>query len=372
VLLVAPAIIQSPRRRQPAPPPAPPIGDNNLLANTAAAMSVGTWQQISVSNQVTILGLASNPIPPGGGGQSAQFCNLMPWNHFTKSIDMTICDHYGTGNPLQFVRYLAATNQFEQTLGAGATGIGGIGHGYNDSAINPNNGDYYRRAQGTGETLYRKTLAQSSWSSLTTIPALQNFGQCMFWWSGSFTGGSGLGAQGGLVTVSTRVAPGTISVYRPDTASWIMSDVAVASGYGDSYQLCGDYSAVKNIALFGGGSGNNSPAQKVFRLNANGTATAMPNVPAGKSIDCVTGKLWCDPVSGNGLMLSAGELWQLNPDGSGSWTQQTGGRAPPAGVPVPQTNVGVIVCPIAPYGVTAVISMSGSSGPGTFYLYKHA
>jgi hypothetical protein len=96
----------------------------------------------------------------------------------------------------------------------------------------------------------------------------------------------------------------------------------------------------------------------------------MPDVPPGKAVGIQNGLLVNDPVSGNFLLLSAGELWELNPSGSGTWTQQTGLRVPPGAVGVPGNLDAVIASSISDYGVVAFITQPGHTG-ATFFLYKH-
>ena len=99
----------------------------------------------------------------------------------------------------------------------------------------------------------------------------------------------------------------------------------------------------------------------------------MPDVPPGKAVGIQRGLLVDDPATGNFLLLSAGELWELNPAGSGTWTQQTGARVPPSavGIPGPSTIQAMVCSSLSDYGVVAYITQPGSSG-GNVYLYKHA
>jgi hypothetical protein len=71
--------------------------------------------------------------------------------------------------------------------------------------------------------------------------------------------------------------------------------------------------------------------------------------------------------------MSAGQLWELNPSGSGTWIQQTGARTPPGAVGMSPGAIspGVICSSIPEYGVVAFITQPSPSG-ASFYLYKHA
>jgi hypothetical protein len=95
---------------------------------------------------------------------------------------------------------------------------------------------------------------------------------------------------------------------------------------GNTYHSVMQYSAKKNVAVYGGG---NDDPRKLWRLNYDRSVTAMPYVPTGKTVGIQNGILVEDPVTGNFLLLSAGQLLELNPTGSGTWTQLGGSRTPP-------------------------------------------
>lgn len=164
---------------------------------------------------------------------------------------------------------------------------------------------------------------------------------------------------------------GQILAYNPLTNTWFYNQQGKAPFYGSgsTYHSLIEYSAPKNVAVYGGG---NVASNRLWRLSSDGSVLAMPNVPAGKGVGMQQGLLVNEPVTGNFLLLSDGELWELNPSGAGSWTQQTGSRTPPSGVgrPGPGSPVGVIASSISDYGVVVFITQPGQNG-ATFFLYKH-
>jgi len=333
-------------------------------------MAAGTWAQLNVdaANQNSMLGVG------GVSGTMIHFSNSMPWNPFSKVIEIIGEDHnYGH---LRYVRYDVATNAF--VLVADDAGLGsGVAHGYDHTTVNPFTGDLYHRLYSgfTGTISSRKKLlAASSFVALPDISAADQVAIGTTWWSGSFTGA---GTQGAFMIFNSGNATGNandgqIIAYNPLTNTWFYNQQGRAPNYaanGSTYHSVMEYSPLKNVAVYGGG---NAAPNRLWRLNSDGSFIPMPNVPAGKGVGIQQGLLVNEPVTGNFLLLSAGELWELNPSGSGTWTQQTGSRVPPGavGVPGPGTPEAVIVSSISDYGVVAFITQPSHTG-ATFFLYKH-
>ena len=349
----------------PPPPPVPSPLAGTALGTLANSMAAGTWAQLNVPNQDAILGVGSV------SGTMIHFSNSMPFNPFSKVIEIVGMDH--SYPAMRHVRYDVATNLF--VLVADNAGVG-QGHGYDHNTVNPYTGDLYHRVYSgfTGSfTVRRKVLGGASFVGIPSVAAADQVAVGATWWSGPFVGG---GSQGSFMIFNSGNATGNandgqILAFNPVSNTWFYDQQGKAPFYGggSTYHSLIEYSPVKNVAVYGGG---NVAPSRLWRMSSDGSVLAMPDVPAGKAVGIQKGLLVNDPVSGNFLLLSAGQLWELNPSGSGSWTPQTGSRTPPAGVgdPGPANPEAVIASAISDYGVVAFITQPGRTG-ATFFLYKH-
>lgn len=352
----------------------PPFTGTTELGKLAASMAPGSWAKLTVSNQDAMLGVGSV------SGTMIHYCNTMPWNPKNRSIEIVGMDH--NAGKQRYVRYDDVTSAF--VLERDDTGWGSFTqHGYDHNAVNPYTGDLYHRLFGTFSStiaLKKKPLASNTFSdgkSVAVDAEQQAIGTT--WWSGPF---AGAGAQGALLVFNSGYAygnanDGNIVMFDPLANDWFLNKKAMAPFYGSgaTYHSVAEYSAKRNVAVYGGG---NVAAQKLWRLNADATFDPMPDVPAGKGVGMQNGLLVEEPVTGNFLLLSAGELWELNPSGNGAWTKQAGARVPPAGVGIPGPSSaapngvdGVIATAVPDYGVVVFIKQTSQSG-GAFWVYRHA
>ncbi len=351
----------------PTPTPSPaPGSEDSFLAQMASSMSPGTWAQLEVPGQDALLGVGSI------SGTMLHYCNSMPWNPVNRSIEILASDHNYPS--VRHVRYDEAMNSF--VLVADDAGVV-WGHGYDHNCVNPANGDVYHRVYSgfSGQiNVARRTLLGSTFVNIPSVAAQDQVAIGACWWSGSF---SGAGSQGCLVIFNSGNATGAatdghILAYDPLTNAWFFSQEGMSPNYGSgaTYHSVIEYSAARNLAVFGGG---NVAGSKLWRLNPDGSSVALASVPSGKGVGMQQGLLVDDPVTGNFLLLSAGELWELDPTGNGTWNRMNGSRTPPAevGVPGPTNPQAVIASSISTYGVVAFITQPNQTG-GNVFLYKHA
>lgn len=370
---------------------APSGGGSGELATLAASMSAGTWAELTVSNQNSVLG----DVAAGGEGSDLGYMNAACYIPQSDRIQIVGADHGGYLS-MHVIEYDIATNSFiERALGtynAGDTQTGtGPGHGFDHAAVNPYTGDAYQSVYGTGSfgapSSFKFAVRKRVYGDdrfTVTLPFTMidqsiniTFGTC--WWSGSFAAGGGAGAQGCLMVFNQGNAINggsandcVINAFDPLTSSWFYAKIGAApfygSGGGATYHALAEYSPGKNVMVYGGG---NAASNRLWKMTSDGTVTELTNVPSGKGVGIQQGLLINEPMTGNFLLLSAGELWELNPDGSGTWTQQTGSRVPPAGVGLPSAPDAMCCVDLPEHGVVAYITQPTNTG-GTFYLYKHA
>jgi hypothetical protein len=119
------------------------------------------------------------------------------------------------------------------------------------------------------------------------------------------------------------------------------------------------------MALMGGGD---MFQKRSWRLNSDRSITPMPDAPVNLGVTYAN--VVPDPVTGNFLVQGYGQMWEFDPRGSGTWTQKTGTRVPPAAVSAAVDQTQVISAEIQNYGVDMYVGCNISDCH--MYLYKHA
>lgn len=355
----------------------------SALGTFAAAMAPGTWAQISGMINIDPV-IAQAPVfhmlPYGGTGA---------WDPLNKKIKFVGSEGHGVANTQ--AEFDDATNSWSVLHGPRVDSNPSLipyndQHVYDHNVVNPANGEHYLSDPGGFPVPKVLRYRGGVWQSLVPYAnwGSQSVGTGSCWWSGAFPQ---IGAQGCFMVVDFNNF-GDFAYYDPLSDIWRRTSLACTPGF---YHTFLEYSALKNVAVYGGGTSySQGLSKKLWRLNANGSQTAMPDAPFPVGI--YDGMLFTtEPVTGNFLAIGNGGMWELNSDGAGVWTQQTGGRAPPADVvafipsvqnPYPGFPPGIsggcgsILVSCSTYGVVLAINAMVAgyrAAPLTHvWAYKHA
>lgn len=332
---------------------------SSALATLANSMAVGTWAEL------TTTGLAGVLLVGGSTNNMIPFQNNGVWDPVRGLVHVVGQDH-GWPAGLRQITYTESTNSWALVNGPG---VGA--HGYDSLEIDTTTGDLYMQSYvlGTNSAIYRKPQGGSWNLTYGIMNVYRNVAMGSVFWTGTLAGfsdpkGVWIVCEGDFGRiyakgVSALGSAGNFTQLGGSLLNWTVGN----------YHQLGAYSRIKNVAVLGGGNGN---GKKLFRVNADASVTALSqSIPVNIGIQ--QGSFFEDPgTTGNFLSMTQSQLWELNPDGSGTWTQQTGSRVPPAAVNTfDNTNQSCCVIPISTYGVTMVLSADGGSSANA-YLYKHS
>ncbi len=351
-----------------------------LMAATASMPAVGS--ELPANLSTSILSEAANNLQPGNWAQLPTASNQQAameqsgaWltsqsNDVGYDPARGIAHYVGkrqNAYPHRHIYYEEATHEW--VVGTNVTGSD-PGHGYDQQTVDPLTGNVYFRPYGgnPSRTIRRASPNNlSDWNSIPDWP-LDGYVQvaiAMAWWTGSFSGAS----QGALMVYNSGESGGEIQIYDPASNSWESS----ITGFGgaSTYHSAMTYSPIHNVAVFGGGNGN---LRKIWRLNSDRSVTQLNDSPRGYGtlVNASAGYLVNEPVTGNFLLVGEddGTMWELDPMGSGSWTQLTGSAAPPSGVH--SSGRGNIAWAVPALGVVVFAGVNQSGADPQMWIYKHA
>ena len=368
------------------------------LAVLAASMSAGSWAQMSPAPANIHAVIDQGSV----SGNALGYGNKCAYDAYNDRIWILGCDH--NDFPTRHMYYDVRTNAFTD-LGhlpnppftGSSSGTGNSAHAYdhlNWSAQESNGrGALYWRLNGAGgggcqigrwsTDLNISGNNTASWTidttSLGDIYNDQNMGTAILP-AGAFTG---VGVAGAFIVFSpvklVTGENGVIGMYDIASGSWSLpvSNVGVPQPGGSGLNSIAIYSPVYNCLVVA--SAQLSP-RSTWRIDSDWSVHAMTTAP--HDIGIQAGNFNLDPVTGNLLLYGGvsgtGTLWELNPSGTGTWTQQGGARVPPAGLNKPDVISGsgdgaIVSCAISTCGVVVYLS-AGSAGGATcqMWLYKHA
>lgn len=292
------------------------------LGRVAATMPPGTWAQITTTNVGAISQLFT--IGPGYDDSS------MFWNSKTRKMLHMLTEHAaGSTCPNTcwrgLVTYDDETNTWT-TGGASPPATKPNPHAYDHVTWDQANEVLYLK-YGENPQAFRYCVnntpswcagKQGIWSALPNAPS--QFAQIAqgLTYHATMDGGSLLLFSGD----ADGVNHGQLAQFQESTGTWV-----VIAGQGDQftngdYHVLAEYSPVKQVAIFGGGQTSN----RLWKIAADKTVTALTNAPTAINLGVNNRSVVADPISGNfivifGIAPGQGQLWELNPDGAGTWTQ---------------------------------------------------
>ncbi len=332
------------------------IAHASALSTTAAALAPGQWALVPGTNA----GLLSTRWAAGTHGYDD---GNMGWDSTRRKIIHTsaehgpynqsgfICGYWPTPGidawpdpggtcykPLMFFDDATDTWSISAYGSANHTELQG-GHGYDNVAwddthqvlyIHEYNDIHFRRYCVSNTTPAWCVGKGGTWSNLPNLANFQTIGAIAY--HATLNGGVLL-AYGGDRGGSSGC--GALFAFSETTGLWTTQDAGTLCKFntGDYNNLL-EYSPVKQVAIFGGGGGNqdSAHAKRLWKIDSSGVITAMPPSPWPINFaETDTRTALADPVSGDfififghssdfGVSTASVELWRLNPTGSGTWT----------------------------------------------------
>ncbi len=326
------------------------------LSAFIASMSADSWAEMTPTpaNQSTVF------VATGSTGEILPYANKAAWHSQLAQIHIIAEDH-GATSP-EHVYYDEATNAWThlaQTTFAG--------HAYDHIVYSPYTQKLYWRNYGDqgGTCHLYEWQGGTSWTSKANGSDMVYYDDITAGTAWVDAGWGGVGASGAFVNFESAFA-GRLHSYDPQSSTWtkLIDGMGIAFPSGDStyYHEEACFSRSLGILMCGGG---NNYHDKLWTVDSSLTVTAMTAPPSGIQLGMQAGNLNVDPVSGKFLILSNGELWELNPAGSGTWTQKA---TPPAAVFDPKALESGMSCCLPDHGAVAYISTTSSTAK--MHIYK--
>ncbi len=290
------------------------------LGNLAASMKAGEWRTLATNNIAIVSQWFSFASVPTPGYDD----NCFWWNSKKRQGYITTASHNGGGAPYKgspLWAFIDDTNTWSEIAPPALPD--GPAHCYDGLAWDDENEVLYWRPGMYGtRTIYRFCVNNTpSWCTgkqgvWSTLPDATATGGCYqvanaLTYHATMDGGSLLCYDGERGIVQFRESTGSWSGVLPGS---------LVSGTGP-YSVCAEYSRIKRVTVFGCGGGS-----AMYKIDDNKTITRLQDFAGGGlGLGENNHDLVAEPVTGNFINIGGGgtaanAMYELNPDGNGTWT----------------------------------------------------
>ena len=317
----------------------------NALATIAAALPVGSWQELTTNN---IGALNQN----GTDGNIIVYGADAAWDPGSRKLLFVGNDHIDSvmSEADHFVIYSADTNSWRNMPPPPWSTPGSTDHGYYEHAVDPSKGLMYRRANKSARTFGIFDIASETWSSTTTDNGLSGSAACC-------SGVDWFPELGGMVHVQGgEPGGGVVRLLNASTGQWS----GLASGLtslSDGTFTYAAYNPVAKVLIFG----QKFVSYKVTATGAVSQIALSPNLYDGTGF---LGSVVTDPVSGEFVVLTSGtrELYTYTV-ATNTWQTRLSTNMPDL------NGYSVIGASVPNYGVILYVTCKAASC--MTWVYKH-
>jgi hypothetical protein len=337
------------------------------LGRVATTMAPGTWATVSTTNIAIISQYFAQF---SGVSVPAYDSNVAAWNSKKRKMMVQTVTDAGLvarpSSPLFF--YDDDTNTWSAGASPGSTGF----HAYDAVAWDDANEVLYWRPGTYGQGIVNRYCVNNTpaWcagrqGTWTTLPNATATGGCYqigvgLTYHATMDGGSLLcyDSERGIIQ------------FRESTGTW--SGILPGSHVGaNASTACAEYSPIKRLTVFGCGGGTG-----MRKIDDNKAVTRLQNAPVSLGLSGASSNhdMVAEPITGNFIVIESGNrMYELNPDGGGSWTLVDGNLTTAGKICAARINS----CSNDFYGAAnptyGVIMYWKYTGPssGELWVYKH-
>jgi hypothetical protein len=357
------------------------------LGNLAASMKPGEWRQLPTNN----IGAVNKALYSVGVG----YDDNQHWNSKKRKLMIETAQHGAFVTcpgacPIPLITYDDETNTW--TTGGARPPASVTWHNYDHAAWDDVNEVLYYRYSSSAD-IYRYCVnntpswcagRQGTWTSIASSPEPLMPNCCQV--AGAITYHDTL--NGGTLLFYNGDTYGTLCGgllgYRESTGTWQALGGSNCQFPAGDYHNLAEYSSRKQTAIFGGGNGNAPDAnnKRLWKITGSGTITRLADAPHDIALGIHNRSAVADPVSGNFIFIfgtapTQGQMWELNPDGNGRWTQIDSDLRSPGKIcnqffdPSAGCSGDFYGAAVSTYGVIMYWKYTGPSA-GEVWIYKHA